>query len=755
MEIGSLNSKNAYALAAVLAAYALVTAIMTYPAVFNLQNALMGGNSDAYSAVWLLWWFKHALFDLHVSPLFCDYLAFPIGFDYTYLPALVIPILEGLALQVLGASPMLAYNLIMLSTFVLSGFFAYLLCYRLTNNRAASFIGGLVFAFSPYHQFRTYGHIGLAHIQFLPLFALVFLIAIEKKTAWRYWVLAGILIGINGLCDWSYFGYCLVFATLWLGLDVLRKRTVSGETVAGTIAMAIGALLIVGVPLWLIFDGMGKGELLPSPSSESIAYSADLMSYFVPQLTSSFIAVTIGSNWLYSVYYSRLQFAESNLLFMGYSVIALCCFAITRNYRKLEPWILIGFVSMILSLGPVLHVYGSVLNSGTIFGPPTKYVFGFIPWNVVESLSWAFENLPFSFMEKFVPGASLLHVPARFDTLVTLCLAVLTAVGVVELRKKLSESHVGVSTAMTAIAIVGLVILVEYASLPFKDSSTPIPSVIYELGEQRGEFAVINVPGEFGSPLHDYYQVFHLKKMVGGYYQHNLVTDERASFIRQTPAISSFYFSPEFGRVFPLETQPERIKAILNYYDIRYVLIYKSDCQLFENVYGYDDFCGYLKNLSTSISSSVAYDDQNLTVYQVQNSSVGGIVFGVIGKGWGSGGTSNGVYGKEVCNSAELTVINSFGHAVTGVNMTFLASGWENKPVLRASLLRPEAASESHEIEVAPDAEWRTYVIQLGTLEPGANTYIFSSNETEHFAGGNVCLMKIGNVTFSYPPNIQ
>ena len=64
--------------------------------------------------------------------------------------------------------PVVAYNLVMILSFIASAFAMYLLAERLTGSRAASFVAGLLFGFYPY-RFEHYSHFELQMTYCMPL----------------------------------------------------------------------------------------------------------------------------------------------------------------------------------------------------------------------------------------------------------------------------------------------------------------------------------------------------------------------------------------------------------------------------------------------------------------------------------------------------------------------------------------------------------------------------------------------------------
>ena len=131
--------------------------LLTWPVAARLSSEVPGGG-DAWQHIWNLWWVKDALLNLHTNPYHTDLLYYPNGVNL-YLHTLVLTAgIIGIPRQLLGLNLIATYNLILLSSFVLAGYGAYLLCHYLTSNRwAFRSIGGLVFAFSPYHFAHMFG----------------------------------------------------------------------------------------------------------------------------------------------------------------------------------------------------------------------------------------------------------------------------------------------------------------------------------------------------------------------------------------------------------------------------------------------------------------------------------------------------------------------------------------------------------------------------------------------------------------------
>ena len=113
----------------ILGVFALLTLILTWPVVSFLGSRIPGTATWAFDEStfgWNIWYFKHALLDLHVSPLHTELIWYPLGIDlilytFNFFNAIIaLPLL-------LATNVPLASNVTVLLATILSGFGAYLL----------------------------------------------------------------------------------------------------------------------------------------------------------------------------------------------------------------------------------------------------------------------------------------------------------------------------------------------------------------------------------------------------------------------------------------------------------------------------------------------------------------------------------------------------------------------------------------------------------------------------------------------------
>ena len=142
--------------------YGAVTAAFGFPLLLRLGTAVPNDLGDPLLNTWILWWNSQTIpltADWWNAPAFFparDALAF--SEHLVGLSPLTTPVIW------LGGSPLLAYNITFLLTFVLSAVGAYVLTLTLTKRHDVAFVAGLAYGFAPYRMAQ------LAHLQVLASF---------------------------------------------------------------------------------------------------------------------------------------------------------------------------------------------------------------------------------------------------------------------------------------------------------------------------------------------------------------------------------------------------------------------------------------------------------------------------------------------------------------------------------------------------------------------------------------------------------
>ena len=220
---------------------------------------------------WILWWNSQAtpLTDAWLNaPIF-----FPTGGAIVFQDAFlgVWPITT--ALIRLGVTPLATLNLLIVASFALSAFAAYLLCAKVSGDRWAAFAGGIVYGFA---IFRV-AHLGHLHVLLTFWLPLVFL-SLHTYLAsgrFRWLLLASMCWAIQGLTS----GYFLVYGTLLIALWAVfffRGRVVEYMKLLGALVLGLIAIW----PVLGLYRQVHAAFGFRRGISEAESYSADVASIF-------------------------------------------------------------------------------------------------------------------------------------------------------------------------------------------------------------------------------------------------------------------------------------------------------------------------------------------------------------------------------------------------------------------------------------------------------------------------------------------
>ncbi len=157
-----------------MAAIYLVAAIaMTWPLATVMHRQVAGDLGDPLFNCWILEWTGgQVLSALHgdfaaLSHYWDANIFYPARLTLAYSEHLTPLMLQVLPVLAATRNIILCYNLLLLSTFVLSGLGMYLLVRELTGQPLAALLAGFAFAFAPY-RLDQYGHLEVLTSQWMP-----------------------------------------------------------------------------------------------------------------------------------------------------------------------------------------------------------------------------------------------------------------------------------------------------------------------------------------------------------------------------------------------------------------------------------------------------------------------------------------------------------------------------------------------------------------------------------------------------------
>ncbi|GAB5404767.1 MAG: hypothetical protein Aurels2KO_29980 [Aureliella sp.] len=448
--------------------------VATWPLAKHLQSALPTGTSPAGTVpmlnAWILWWnaesISHGMTEFWNAPAF-----FPSkGALALNEPQPIYLLLAPVTLS--GRSPILSYNVYLLATLTLNGWFATRLLRQLGLNRLIALGGGIAMLLHPL-AWRNLEAIQLTAlwpvIASLSAAIAVFSSPLENNDVgelhgfrghWLYKCVAqGLQLGFCvALTGWACL-YWLAFTLLTLGPTIgafaLVRRS-RRKTMSLVIAAIVSTLLLL--PIYLPMRHYAQEHELQRSEQLVESLSAD---------TTDWIATAGYSLW-------NLQASEHNLaLSPGFGKILTCilgCIAIWSGKSLLTAGqrsgfaILTGFLSLsfVFSFGANLEVLG---------------------WNLWRSLGL------------FVPPIQSIRSPFRFAYFVQLAAILISVISVdlvlQQIREKLSQLSRKLLQSLTAVLGFVLVALTIGDSLPQRSMLCFPPSARHK--ERWREFVATNV----------------------------------------------------------------------------------------------------------------------------------------------------------------------------------------------------------------------------------------------------------------------
>jgi hypothetical protein len=417
----------------------------TWPLASRPGTLSRNDNADTILNEWTLAWVAHQmprdpvhLFDANIFHPERDTLA--------YSEHLIVPAMMGAPLFWLGASPVLVYNLLVLTGFTLTGWAAWLLVWRWTGNQAAALVSGVIFAFNA-NTLTRLPHLQALHSEFIPLALLAFDDVLRTPRI-RPALLLAVWFVLQALTSF----YSMVFLTTALVAGgLVRPDDWWGERARPVLAHLFLAAAVAGltlVPFLLPYARLGQAR----PLSEVALYSAGWRDYLMTP-----------ARWHYEHWSARF-FGGSTALFPGVLASTLALVAVGSGRvvtdRRARMALAFGIAGAALSFGPALPGYSTLY--------------------------------------RWVPLLQGIRNAARFGYLAIISVAILAGFGVAAAARRRT-------TPWSSTVAVGLVVLVNFEILAAPIEYVPsmrIPAIYSSLRNRPG-----TVVAEF--PFYPPDRIFH------------------------------------------------------------------------------------------------------------------------------------------------------------------------------------------------------------------------------------------------------
>ncbi len=498
----------------VLLAYLILALLLTFPLVAHFTSHVPGDGIDDPSLAWNLWWVKHALVDQPQNPFDCTWQFWPVGINLAFYTLTILNGMLSIPLQT-AFNVITAYNILLLSSFVLGGFGAYLLCLnvlapsrssrfassgpsRLRVPDAAAFLAGALYAFASAKLFyAALGQGNIASSQWIPFAALYILRTARPGGRVRDAALAALFIVLQAYAELTYASFLIIFAVLaavWYLMratrnqgrrirgDQERKRKEEGRSLIFNLQFSIFNLVfrfallaglfgigIAPVLLNMLPDLAAEGDFFTAGGGFADLFSADLAGYALPtQLHPLLGDIVRGWSSRVAAGQTGAQFPvdKGQHIYVGYTALALAVIGVWHGRRRSATWFWVTATVLffLLTLGPSLRV------AGHDTGIP-------LPFRIMEQLPFFKGN----------------RYPSRYSVMLLASLAPLVALGAAALRRTFQAGLPSPARRVLPLLLLPL-LLFEHLSAPLPVFDLRVPTLYQRVAEAPGDFTLLELP---------------------------------------------------------------------------------------------------------------------------------------------------------------------------------------------------------------------------------------------------------------------
>src|SRR5688500_14842991 len=201
----------------------------TWPLVTRLSWRIPHDPGDPLLNTWILWWNTQALPFTETwwsPPVF-----YPMRGSFALSEHLAGIALFTAPLKLLGVNPIAAYNVALILSSWLSGWFAFLLGRKLTGSTGAGVLAGVAFGFAPYRASQL-SHLQVLTAQWMPLALFAMHTYLDDRRR-RWLVLFAAAWLLQALSNGYYLLFFPMLIVLWLAWFIDWRRNARSGVALG------------------------------------------------------------------------------------------------------------------------------------------------------------------------------------------------------------------------------------------------------------------------------------------------------------------------------------------------------------------------------------------------------------------------------------------------------------------------------------------------------------------------------------------
>ena len=456
-----------------LGLFFLISIAWTWPLATRLSTRLAHDSGDPVLNAWILWWNTQAL--PFTTRWWNPEIFYPAAGAFALSEHLFGLAVFTAPMHAAGLNAAAAYNIALILTCGLSGYFAFLLGRHLTGSTFGGIVCGVAFTCAPYRAGQL-AHLQVLAAQWMPLtlFAMHRYV-VENRRVWlAVFAAAWLLQALSN-------GYYLLFFPLLIGLWLLWFGNLRQK---GVLLATFAASSLLLLPTLLKYREVHAHFGLRRSVGEMLMFSARPASFLqIPDLLAFWPS-------------TRAQTPEGHL-FPGVTVIAL---------------VLLGAIVLLQRRGAARVVRE---RSAGLFYASAAVIFWWLSFGPVPPGAGVGEALlhPYTLLT-WLPGFEGLRVPARLAMLAALCLAVAASIAAVRLRDLVPQRSA--RTFLSLLLVAGVLADGWLEPLPL----VPVPSRFRLPAVENA--AVLELP--FDDPTINaaamYRSMSHRRPLINGYSGH-------------------------------------------------------------------------------------------------------------------------------------------------------------------------------------------------------------------------------------------